>query len=306
MNFWFVILWACISPIIIVSGNPQSPQKAVFDGFSEAIDSYSRNLDRSINWTEIDATTKNLHDNKRFFSTSSGMILGEIVTKINYAKDSYDGASREIFHWCESSRGSISGYVQLFAKTNDDIIIPTTLIADAQKTLLNLILTTGVAKMENSITKIEDAQRFLSEASGKFSELDVSVTNDGKEKVEALENAIANKRKSSIDTIAMSPLVGLIQLIVTEADTVPKLRESIESTKKVFEAFGEKIDKAIVAITVAKSAMKKELDNIVDLKASTETTQNFLNLPVFVVQTIRASGQELLDRCQSFQRRHRT
>lgn len=295
----FVFIFFCTIGSIL--GAPTSDaefnkDEKIFESANKALEIYNKTLDGVIPWNIFHEVITTLEDHQGRYSSESGRLVGTVKTLLMNSEDHYFSATQSIYNWCGESIPLLEAYVELFNNYDKER-------AEAQKTLLLLVLDSGILKMDDAITMLNQSGMSLNDASGQLETLGNQLNLDFKEGSKVHEQEIEKVRNGQW-MAWVNPIAGLIITIVNEVDTIPKLKENMKQVEQFYGNLKVQVDRATDTITEAKIALKQEIVVIGDLRSQTASTRSFVPIGHLIRKKLEESVNNLVTQCSNYRTSH--
>lgn len=237
---------------------------------------------------------------RKDYSIESGALLAEIKIHMMNGINEYFAASQTIYEWASLTASQLKLYVKLFASQGARR-------AMAQKQILLKILEDGVAKMTAAQEELGKSSSSFNFVSGELSLLRNRFGHEFDEKSEYFQAKI---RKIRIGSYIGSAIFGIPGVIfgpkLVNKYYIRKLKKKMNVIETFYDDLDEKVVQATQNIEDTKIILKSEVQKISDLKGQTQRTEFFVNLEGVpdLRETIIASANDLIHRCEDYQTRH--
>jgi hemolysin E len=290
--------------------DPQAVITTVKDGLEageKALDLYNKVLDQVIPWKTFEETIKELTKYEKDYSTKAGQLVGKTKTLLLNSRDEYLKATQSVYEWCAVASKLLEAYLTLFTNYDKDK-------ARAQKNILLKVLGDGVTKMTAAQESLHTSSTSFNEAAGFLSALRTQLQNDFSEGSSYYEQQVDKLRKEAYGGAAAGLVAGPFGLVISysiaagvvEGKLIPEMKAKFEEVKAFFEHIQQIVSQTDKDITDAKVKLAEEIRVIGDVKTDTETTELYVEYDDLMLNLLKKSARDLIDKCQMYMDRHRT
>lgn len=228
-------------------------------------------MDKIVPWKTFQETLDNLDKFRSDYSKEASNLMGGIKTTMMNGMDTYFGASQRIYEWCGLAVKVLPNFKKLFnggetqAKFN------------AQKKILLLLLTNGIAKMTKAQEKLEACSTAFNEAAGKLDSLTRRLKADFDEKSEYYKTKISEIRKTAYQGGAPFMFLGIgIAAGVAEGKLIPDIKKKMASIEAYYNSLNGDISKTATDIDETKVKINEEIRAIGEMKTQAEEAQIYI------------------------------
>ncbi|MCC2615188.1 hemolysin E [Aestuariibacter halophilus] len=271
----------------------------------KAIDLYNKGLDQLIPWKTFEETVNNLAEYQDHYSKAAGAMVGKVKSLLMDSEDAYFKSTQSIYEWSSMAASLLSAYLELFEQFDAEK-------AAAQKHILLKVLGEGITKMGVAQDALQTASQHFNAAAGELITLNTQLSNDFDAKSSYFQAQVDKIRKEAYGGAAAGAIAGPFGLIISysiaagvvEGKLIPELQKQLKSVQGFFTDITALVKTADQQISDAKSKLKEEVQVIGDMKASTETTQFFVEYDDLMLKQLKGAASKLIQQCQDYMHRH--
>lgn len=239
-------------------------------------------------WNTFRDVIDNLERHENHYSGTSRQLVSEVKRSLSSARNSYNGATRSVYDWCDTSVPLMERNLESLKNNRAD-----------ENRFLDLV-DTGVSTMNYALSKLNDSTMEFNTASGKLETLGSQLSIDFRDQIKKLEEEEAKVREAQWWSW-LNFWVGAIVNLIAEVDSIPKLRKEMDEVNGIHRNLRSEVDSTSKTIDQTKVQIRRNMMSLGDMRGDIKNAGRFSKWPQVFRKKIEDKLTSLIGQCKAYE-----